>query len=172
MVKKRRGGRTWDKVRQVLLDAGMNRNNYLVEWSNSRIDYSLLKMIMEEHSPSNSMLLIPYWAAILPGFLNMSLSYFHSFICLGSKLQEYAHQAGFDSFMLIDGMRAMIDLAHRDDTQVEDQVNKIQINKQILQSQEQRKRSMPTTTITMMIKPGAILTLSISRLRIVRRWRE
>ena len=49
-----------------MLDAGMNRNNYLVEWSNSRIDYSLLKMIMEEHSPSNSILLIPYWTAILP----------------------------------------------------------------------------------------------------------
>jgi hypothetical protein len=66
-------GKTWDEVRQILLDAGMNRNNYLVEWSNSRIDYSLLKMIMEEHCPSNSILLIPYWKAILPGFSSMSL---------------------------------------------------------------------------------------------------
>lgn len=112
-----------------------------MEWSNNGIDYSLLKMIMEEHTPSNTILLIPYWKAILPGFLSMSLSYFHSFICLGSKLQEYAHQAGFDSFMLIDGMRTMIDLAHRDDTQVEDWVvNKIRTDKQILQSQEQLKK--------------------------------
>lgn len=134
-------GKTWDEFRQILLDAGMNRNNFLVEWSNSRIDYSLLKMIMEEHTPSNSILLIPYWKAILPGFLRIGLSYFHLFICPGSKLHEYAHQAGFDSFMLIDGMRTMIDLAHRDDTQVEDRVvDKLRTDEQILQSQEQLKR--------------------------------
>jgi hypothetical protein len=134
-------GKTWDEVRQILLDAGMNRNNYLVEWSNNRIDYSLLKMIMEEHSPSNSILLIPYWKAILPGFSSMSLSYFHPFICPGSKLHEHAHQAGFDSFMLVDGMRTMIDLAHRDDPQVEDQVvNELRTDEQILQSQEQLKK--------------------------------
>ena len=81
----------------------MKKNNYLVEWSNSKIDYSLLKMIMEEHTHSNSTLLIPYWKAILPRFIRMSLSYFHPFICPGSKLHEYAHQAGFDSFMFIGG---------------------------------------------------------------------
>ena len=135
-------GKTWDEVRQILLDAGMNRNDDLVEWSNSRIDYSLLKMIMEEHTPSNSILLIPYWKAILPGFLRMSLSCFHPFICPGSKLHEHAHQAGFDSFMLIDGMRTMIDLAHRDDTQVEDRVvKKLRTDEQILQSQEQLKKN-------------------------------
>jgi hypothetical protein len=26
-------GKTWDEVRQILLDASMNRNGYLVEWS-------------------------------------------------------------------------------------------------------------------------------------------
>ena len=134
-------GKTWDEVRQILLDASMNRNNYLVEWSNSRIDYSLLKMIMEEHTPSNSILLIPYWKAIVPGFSSMSLSYFHPFICPGSKLHECAHQAGFDSFMLVDGMRTMIDLAHRDDPQVEDRVvNELRTDEQILQSQDQLKK--------------------------------
>ena len=44
-------GKTWDEVSQILLDAGMNRNSYLVEWSNSRIDHSLLRMSMEEHKP-------------------------------------------------------------------------------------------------------------------------
>jgi len=52
-------GKTWDEFRQILLNAGMNRNNYLVEWSNSWIDYSLLKIVMEEHTLSHSILLIP-----------------------------------------------------------------------------------------------------------------
>jgi hypothetical protein len=58
--------KTWDEVRQILLDAGMNRNTL---W-NGRIiiDYGLLKMIMEEHTPSNSILLIPYWKATSHGF--------------------------------------------------------------------------------------------------------
>jgi hypothetical protein len=134
-------GRTWDEVRQILLDAGMNRNSYLVEWSNSGIDRRLLKMIMEKHTPSNSILLIPYWKTILPGFLSMSLSYFHPFICPDSKLYKGAHQAGFDTFMLIDGMRTMIDLVHRDDTPVEDWVaNELRTDEQILQSQEQLKK--------------------------------
>jgi hypothetical protein len=134
-------GKTWDEVRQILLDAGMNRNNYLVHWSNNRIDYSLLKMIMEEHTPSNSIQLIPYTKAVLPGFLKMILPYFHPLICPGSKLHEYAHQAGFDNFMLIDEMWPMIDLAHRDDTQVEDRVvNKLRTGEQILQLQEQLKK--------------------------------
>jgi hypothetical protein len=43
--------------------------------------------------------------------------------------------------MLIDGMRTIIDLAHQDDTRVEDcVVNKIRTDKQILQSQEQLKK--------------------------------
>jgi hypothetical protein len=60
--------RTRDEVRQIFLDAGMSRSNYLVEWSNNRTDYRLLKMIMEEHSPSNSILLIPYWKVSSQGF--------------------------------------------------------------------------------------------------------
>jgi hypothetical protein len=44
-------GKAWDEVRQILLDAGMNRDNYLVERSNCKIDCSFLKMIMEEHTP-------------------------------------------------------------------------------------------------------------------------
>ena len=133
---------TWgDEFRQILLDAGMNRNSYLVEWSNSGIDYRLLKMIMEESTPSNTILLVAYWKAILPGFSSMSLGYFHSFIYPDSILHENSHQAGFDSFMLIEGMRTMIDLTHRDDTQIEDSaVDKLRTDEQILQSQEQLKR--------------------------------
>ena len=134
-------GKTWDEVRQILLDAGMNRNSYPVEWSNSGIDYRLLKMIMEENTPSNTILLVPYWKAILPGFSSMSLGYLHSFIYPDSILHEYSPQAGFDSFMLIEGMRTMIDLTHRDDTQIEDcAVGKLRSVEQILQSQEQLKR--------------------------------
>ncbi len=71
----------------------------------------------------------------------MSLSYFHHFICPDSKFHEYAHQAGFDSFMLIDRMSTMVNIAHRDDTQVEDRViNKLRTDEQILQSKEQLKK--------------------------------
>jgi hypothetical protein len=71
----------------------------------------------------------------------MSLSYFHPFICPGSKLHEYAHQAGFDSFMLVDGMRTMVDRAPRDDPQVEDRaVNELRTDEQILQLQDQLKK--------------------------------
>jgi hypothetical protein len=133
--------KTWDEVRQILLDAGMNRNSYLVEWSNSGIDYRLLEMIMDKNTPSNSILLVPYWKAIFPGFSSMSLVYFYSFIYPDSILHEYSHQAGFDSFMLIEGMRTMIDLTHRDDTQIEDRaVDKLRTDERILQSQEQLKR--------------------------------
>lgn len=134
-------GKTWDEVRQILLDAGVNRNNYLVEWSNSWIDYSLLKIVMEEHTPSHSICLFPYRKTILSGLLRMSLSYFHHFICPDSKFHEYAHQAGFDSFMLIDRMRTMVNIAHRDDTQVENRVvNKLRTDEQIMQSREQLKK--------------------------------
>src|SRR5437763_1984823 len=98
-------------------------------------------MIMEENTPSNTILLVPYWKAILPGFSSMSLGYLHSFIYPDSVLHKYSHQAGFDSFMLLEGMRAMIDLTHRDDTQIEDRaVDKLRTDEQILQSQEQLKR--------------------------------
>jgi hypothetical protein len=71
----------------------------------------------------------------------MSLSYRHPLICPDSKLHEYAHKAGFDSFMLVDGMRTMVDLAHRDDPQVEDRVvNELRTDEQILQSQEQLRK--------------------------------
>lgn len=71
----------------------------------------------------------------------MSLSYFHHFICPDSKFHEYAHQAGFDSFMLIDRMSTMVNIAHRDGTQVENRVvNKPRTDEQIMQSREQLKK--------------------------------
>jgi hypothetical protein len=43
--------------------------------------------------------------------------------------------------MLVDGIRTMVDLAHRDDPQVDDQViNELRTDEQILQSQKQLKR--------------------------------
>ena len=77
---------------------------------------------MKEYTSSNLILLIYYWKAILLGFLSISLLYFHPFICPDSKLRKYVNQAGFDSFMLIDGMKTLIDLTYRDNPQVEDQV--------------------------------------------------
>lgn len=71
----------------------------------------------------------------------MSLSYFHHFICPDSKFHDYAHQAGFDSFMLIDRMSTMVNIPHRDDTQVENRVvNKLRTDEQIMQSREQLKK--------------------------------
>jgi len=67
-------GKTWDEVRHLLHDAGMKKDSYIVEWSNSGIDYSFLKMIMQQHTPSNSILLIYSWRTVLQGFSSMELS--------------------------------------------------------------------------------------------------
>lgn len=109
-------GLTWEEIRQKLTDAGMNRDSFLVEWSNLRIDHRLLQKIMKDDTPSNSVMLVNHWKAILPGFSSMRLGYFHSFIYPDSTVREYSHQAGFDSLMLVDGMKAMVDLVHRDET--------------------------------------------------------
>ncbi|OCK73267.1 hypothetical protein K432DRAFT_410834 [Lepidopterella palustris CBS 459.81] len=115
---KRSGGITWDKIRQ----------------SNYGIDHKLMRMIMKEHIPSNLVLLILYWKAFLPGFSSMRLGYFQFFIYPDFGLHEYLHRAGFDSFMIIKAMSIMIDLPHRDDSQLEDYVvDKLQTDEQILQ---------------------------------------
>jgi hypothetical protein len=132
---------TWDEIRQTLLDVGMNRNSCPIEWSRSGVDHKFIKMIMGEDTPSSPMWLIPYWRAILPGFSSMALSYFHSFIRPDSELPQFAHQAVFDCFMLIDAMRTMLDLAHRDDVEDEGQYdNELPIDEQILQAQEQLEK--------------------------------
>jgi hypothetical protein len=47
----------------------------------------------------------------------MALSYFHSFIRPDFELLQFAHQAIFDCFMLIDAMRTMLDLANQDNVE-------------------------------------------------------
>ena len=128
---------TWDDIRQTLLDAGMNRNSCLIEWSKYGIDHKFIRTIMGQDTPSNPMWLITYWRAILPGFSSMALSYFHSFIRPNSDLPQFAHQAVFDCFMLINAIKTMLDLAHRGDVEDESQYdNAPPTDEQILQSQE------------------------------------
>lgn len=86
-------GKTRDELRHLLHDADMETDSYVVEWSNSGIDYSFLKMIMQQHTPSNSILLIHFWRPVLPGFLSMRLNYFYAFLYPDSSIQEHAHQA-------------------------------------------------------------------------------
>ena len=50
-------GMTIDDIRDTLLNAGMNSNSDLVEWSTSGVDRRMLEMIMGEHTPKNSILL-------------------------------------------------------------------------------------------------------------------
>jgi hypothetical protein len=138
---KRHPGMTWDEIRQTSLDAGMNRNSCLMEWSRSGIDHKFIRMIMGEDTPSNPMRLIPYWRAILPGFSSMALSYFHSSVRPDSELPQFAYQAVFDCFLLIDVMRTMLDLTHRDNVKDEGQYgNELPRDEQILQSQEQLEK--------------------------------
>jgi DNA polymerase III epsilon subunit-like protein len=133
-------GKTWDEVRHLLHDAGMKKDSYIVEWSNSGIDYSFLKMIMQQHTPSNSIILIHPWRTVLPGFSSMKLSHFHPFLYPDSSIHEYAHQASSDSLMLVEAMRALIDLAHRDDPRAEEfGTGELRIDEQISQLQEQLK---------------------------------
>ena len=131
-------GKTWDEVRHLLPNAGMNKDSYVVEWSNSRIDYSFLKMIMQQHTPSNSILLIHFWRTILPEFLSMKLSYFYSFLYPDSTIHEHAHQASFDSLMLVEATRALIDLGHGEDPRAEEfGTGELRIDEQISRLQEQ-----------------------------------
>jgi hypothetical protein len=126
-------GMTIDDIRDALLNAGMNSNSNLVEWSTCGIDRRMLKMIIGEHTPRDSILLPRHWRKVLPGFLSMSLSYFHQFLYPASKLHERTHQTSPDTLMLIDTIRAPIDLHHRDEELAQ---STIQINEEILHSQE------------------------------------
>jgi hypothetical protein len=78
-------GMTWDEIRQTLLDAGMNRNNCLMEWSRSGTDHKFIRMIMGEDTPSNPMWLIPYWRAIqdFPAWR------YHTFIPLFAQIPNF-----------------------------------------------------------------------------------
>ncbi len=70
----------------------------------------------------------------------MKLSYFYAFLYPDSSIHEYAHQASFDSLMLVEAMRALIDLTHRDDPRAEEfGTGEIRIDEQISQLQEQLK---------------------------------
>jgi hypothetical protein len=134
-------GKTFDEIKQTLLETGMNRDSYVVEWSTNGVDIKLLGMIMGQDTPINSIKLVSYWRSILPGFLSMSLSYFHPFIRPDSNLHKRAHQAGADGLMLIDTVRAMIDLSHRDEVQFKNpSVDEFQTDEQILQTQEDLQR--------------------------------
>lgn len=134
-------GKTFDEIKQTLLETGMNRDSYVVEWSTNGVDIKLLGMIMGQDTPINSIKLVSYWRSILPGFLSMSLSYFHPFIRPDSKLHKRAHQAGADGLMLTDIVRAMIDLSHRDEVQFKNHsVDEFQTDEQILQTQEDLQR--------------------------------
>ncbi len=75
---------------------------------------------MRQHTPSNASLLSHSWRTVLPGFSSMKLSYFYAFLYPDSSIHEYAHQASFDSFMLVEAMRALIDLAQRVDPRGEE----------------------------------------------------
>ena len=90
-------------------------------------------MIIGEHTPKDSILLSIHWRKVLPGFLSMSLSYFHQSLYPASKLRERAHQAGPEALMLIDTIRALVDLYHRDEELAQ---STLQINEEILHPQE------------------------------------
>ena len=65
-----------------------------------------LEKIMGEHAPKDSILLSRNLKKV------PSLSYFHQFLCLDSKLHKRARPPGLDTLMLIDTIRALIDLYH------------------------------------------------------------
>lgn len=163
-------GESWDEVRHLLHDAGMEKDSYVVEWSNSGIDYSFLKMIMQQHIPSNSILLIHFWRTLLSGFSSMKLSYSYAFLYPDSSIHEHAHQASFDSLMFVEAMRALIDLAHRDDLELK---NLVRANYGLMNRhfgcKSNWKWSMTRTTNPMMVKAGK--TSTHSRLRLLTRRR-
>ena len=130
-----------DDIRDILFNTGMNSNSDLVEWSTSGTDRPKLKMIIGEHTPKDSILLPIHWRKVLPGFLSMSLSYFNPFLYPASKLHERAHRAGPDTLMLIDTIRALVDLYHQDEELAQ---STLQINEEILHPQERlrKKRSV------------------------------
>lgn len=68
----------------------------------------------------------------------MKLSYFCAFLYSNSSIHEYIHQASFDSLMLVEAMRALIDLAHRDAPRAEEfGTGELRIDEQISRLQEQ-----------------------------------
>ncbi|KAI9844665.1 MAG: hypothetical protein M1830_007588 [Pleopsidium flavum] len=68
----------------------------------------------------------------------MKLSYFYVFLYPDFSIHEHAHQASFDSLMLVEAMRALIDLAHRDDPRAEEfGTGELRIDEQISRLQEQ-----------------------------------
>jgi len=73
-------GMAIDNIRDILFNADMKAKSDLVEWSTSGTDRQKLKMIRGEHTPKDSILLPIHWRKVLPGFLSMSLSYFHQFL--------------------------------------------------------------------------------------------
>ncbi|KAF2464903.1 uncharacterized protein BDR25DRAFT_361127 [Lindgomyces ingoldianus] len=88
-------GMTIRKIQDVLLNADMNLR---------AINRRILGMILEEQTPERK---------VLPGFLTMSLSYFHHLLYPASMLYQQAHRAGPDTLMLIDMIRALINLSCR-----------------------------------------------------------
>ncbi len=75
---------------------------------------------------------------VLLEFSSVKLSYFYAFLYPASSIHEYAHQANFDSLILVEAMRALIDLAHRDDPRAEESgTGELRIDEQISQLQEQ-----------------------------------
>jgi len=71
----------------------------------------------------------------------MSLSYFHQLLCPDSKLHERAHRAGPDTLTLIDTMKALIYLCHRDKELVQSTLNRLtQSNEKILYTLEQLRK--------------------------------
>ena len=106
-------GMTIREIRDVLLNADMNSRSTLAEWSISAIDRRILGMILEEQTPERSILVPRHWRKVLPGFSTMSLSYFHHFLYPASMLYQQAHRAGPDTLMLINMIRALINLSRR-----------------------------------------------------------
>jgi hypothetical protein len=130
-----------DDIRDILLDAGMNANPDLVEWSINGIDRQIMGTIMGENIPTNSICLVNHWKMVLPGFLTMRLSYFHQFHCPNSTLHQRAHRAGPDTLMLIDTMRALIDLSNRDGDLVQSTLHGSSQNyEETLHTQEQLRK--------------------------------
>src|SRR5208282_6690643 len=98
-------------------------------------------MIMGVHTPKHSILLPRHWRKVLPGFLTMLLSYFHQLLCPDSKLHERVHRAGPDTLTLIDTIRALIYLCHRDKELVQSTPNRsTQSNEKILYTLEQLRK--------------------------------
>ena len=131
-------GMTFDEIRKTLLNAGMNKDSYLVEWSKNGVDRRLLEMIMGEDTPRKFHMANTLLEIGPPRILDYEIIILPSIHPSGLSPPSDAHQAGADSLMLIDAMRALIDLSHRDDVLVQGTVfDYSRTDEQILQTQEQ-----------------------------------